>query len=352
MKLNKIFCISYLDLKLEQILKNKFLVLKRSISFNGKHPKLKNGSVSRFIREYAVLVPLMMLFIILSFSSESFFSTTNILNILNQQTPLAIIAIAGTFVIISGGFDLSTGAIFAVANVVAAWITVNLSSPYLGLMAAPVVGLLLGVVNGVVVTRLKIHSFLATLATSLVYRALAVLVTGGALIPISDPQFSVLGREKFLGVFWAVWLLLVFLLISSFISNKTVFGRYISAIGGNSEAAELSGITVDRIRILVFGFSGLAAGLASSIALSRVASGQPLAGSGLELDAIAAIILGGTSIYGGVGAIWRSICGVYLIALIGNGFNLLNMNPLFKDLVTGAVILIAVAVAASERKGR
>ena len=109
---------------------------------------------------------------------------------------------------------------------------------------------------------------------------------------------------------------------------------------------------MDRIRVMVFGFSGLAAGLASAIAVSRVASGQPLAGTGIELDAIAAIILGGTSIYGGVGAIWRSICGVYLIALIGNGFNLLNVNPLFKDLVTGAIILIAVAVAASERKGR
>ena len=313
---------------------------------------VKNARLSKFIREYAVLLPLILLFIILSFSSDSFFSTTNILNILNQQTPLAIIAIAGTFVIISGGFDLSTGAIFAVANVVAAWITVNLTSPTLGLMIAPLVGLILGIINGIIVTRLKIHSFLATLATSLVYRATAVLVTGGALIPISDPKFSILGREKFLGVFWAIWVLLAFFLIASFISNRTVYGRYVPAIGGNSEAAELSGIAVDRIRVMVFGFSGLAAGLASAIAVSRVASGQPLAGTGIELDASAAIILGGTSIYGGVGAIWRSICGVYLIALIGNGFNLLNVNPLFKDLVTGAIILIAVAVAASERKGR
>jgi len=236
--------------------------------------------------------------------------------------------------------------------VLAAWMAVHLGSVTLGLALTPLIGLILGSINGLIVTRLKIHSFLATLASSLAYRAIAVLITGGALISVADPRFATLGREKFLGVFWAIYVLAAFVLIAGFLLNRTTYGRYVFAIGGNPEAAELSGIAVDRVRVMVFGFSGLAAGLASAIAVSRVASGQPLAGTGIELQAIAAIILGGTSIYGGMGAIWRSLGGVYLIALIGNGFNLMNVNPLFKDLVTGVIILLAVAISASERKRR
>jgi ribose transport system permease protein len=276
----------------------------------------------------------------------------NILNILNQQAPLAIVAVAGTLVIISGGFDLSTGAMFAISNVLAAWIAVNLENVWLGLALAPFIGLILGTINGVLITKLQIHSFLATLASSLAYRAIAVLITGGALISVANPSFSIIGRDRLLGVFWSIYILAAFVLFMSFLLNRTTFGRYVFAVGGNQEAAELSGISVHKVRIAVFALSGFAAGLASAIAVSRVASGQPLAGTGIELQAIAAIILGGTSIYGGMGAIWRSLSGVYLIALIGNGFNLLNLNPLLKDLVTGVIILSAVALSATERRKR
>lgn len=303
-----------------------------------------------FLREYAVLLMLISVFIGLSIASSSFLTFSNILNILNQQTPLAIIAVAGTMVIISGAFDLSTGAMFAVANVMAAWMTVEFGSAMLGLSLTPVVGLILGLINGFIIARLNIHSFLSTLATSLAFRAIAVLITGGALISVSDPNFTVLGQGKFANVFWAVYALVIFIVLAWFLLNRTAYGRYVFAIGGNAEAAELSGIAVNRIRIFVFGFSGFAAGLASAISVSRVASGQPLAGTGIELQAIAAIILGGTSIYGGMGAIWRSLAGVYLLALIGNGFNLMNINPLFKDLVTGVIILAAVGLSAAERR--
>ena len=271
---------------------------------------------------------------------------------MNQQAPLAIVAVAGTLVIISGGFDLSTGAIFAIANVMAAWIAVNLGNVWVGLAFAPVIGLILGAINGTLITKLHIHSFLATLASSLAFRAIAVLVTGGALISVADPKFAIIGRDRLFGVFWSIYILVAFVIFIAFVLNRTKFGRYVFAVGGSEEAAVMSGISVDRIRIMVFALSGLAAGVASAIAVSRVASGQPLAGTGLELQAIAAIILGGTSIYGGMGAIWRSLGGVYLIALIGNGFNLLNLNPLFKDLVTGIIILSAVALSATERRKR
>lgn len=311
---------------------------------------LRRENAVMFLREYAVLILLAALFITLSVVSDSFLSVSNILNILNQQAPLAIVAVAGTLVIISGGFDLSTGAIFAISNVMAAWIAVNLENVWLGLALAPVIGLFLGAINGALITKLHIHSFLATLASSLAFRAVAVLVTGGALISVADPKFSIIGRDRLMGVFWSIYILVAFVIFIAFVLNRTKFGRYVFAVGGNEEAAVMSGISVDRIRIAVFALSGLAAGVASAIAVSRVASGQPLAGTGLELQAIAAIILGGTSIYGGMGAIWRSLGGVYLIALIGNGFNLLNLNPLFKDLVTGIIILSAVALSATERR--
>jgi ribose transport system permease protein len=311
----------------------------------------KRAKVADYLREYAVLILLVALFIVLSFSSSSFLTPVNLLNIANQNVPVAIVAVAGTFVIISGGFDLSTGAIFGIVNVLAAWIAVNLNV-WLGLGLAPAIGLTLGAVNGILITRLKIHSFLATLASSLAYRAIAVLITGGALISVVKPGFSVLGRNKVGGVYWAVIVLVVVVALGSFLLNRTSFGRYVFAVGGNQEAAELSGVAVNRVRVWVFAISGMAAGTAAAIGVSRISSGQPLAGTGLELSVIAAVILGGTSIYGGIGAIWRSLCGVYLIALIGNGFNILNVNPLYKDLVTGVIILSAVALSAADRRRR
>ncbi len=304
-----------------------------------------------YLREYAVLILLVVLFVVLSVSSGAFLTVDNLLNIVNQNVPLAIVAMAGTFVIISGGFDLSTGAVFAVVNVFAAWVAVHVNV-WLGLGLSPLVGLLLGAVNGVLITQLKIHSFLATLATSLAYRAVAVLITGGALISVLDPNFAILGGGKVLGLYWAVVVLIVFAVFAGFLLNMTAFGRYVFAVGGNQEAAELSGVAVNKVRVAVFAFSGMAAGTAAAIGVSRISSGEPLAGTGLELQAIAAVILGGTSIYGGVGAVWRSLCGVYLIALIGNGFNILNVNPLYKDLVTGVIILAAVALSAGDRRRR
>jgi ribose transport system permease protein len=304
-----------------------------------------------FIRKYAVLILFAALFLTLSVGTESFLTVTNLMNIVNQNAPLAIMAIAMTFVIIGGGFDLSAGAMFAVANVIAAWVALHVD-PVLGLATAPFVGLVLGAVNGVLITLLRIHSFLATLASSLVYRGLAVLITGGFLIAVPDPSFSRLGQGRVGGIYYAVFVLLAFTLLGMFMLNRMVFGRYVFAVGGNQEAAELSGVRVNLVKVGTFAVSGLAAGVAAAIAVSRISSGQPLAGQGLELQAIAAVILGGTSIYGGVGAIWRSLAGVYLLALINNGFNIVNANPFYKDLATGVIILSAVALSAAGGRRR
>jgi ribose transport system permease protein len=206
-------------------------------------------------------------------------------------------------------------------------------------------------VNGLITTGLKVHSFLATLATSLVYRGLAVLITGGSLISLtSNERFAVLGRGRIGEINYAIFILVFAFVAMSFLLDRMVLGRYVYAVGGNREAAVLSGIRVARIQVLTFALSGFASGLAGAITVSRVATGSAQAGLGLELQAIAAVILGGTSIYGGEGAVWRSFAGVMLLALITNGFNILNANPFYRELTTGLIIVLAVALSAERRK--
>ena len=305
--------------------------------------------LAKALQNYAVLIMIAVLIVALTLLSDSFLTGQNLLNILNQNAPLAIIASAMTLVIIAGGFDLSVSAIFAMGAVASAWIALHFD-PYVGLLLSPFIGLALGCVNGVVITVLKVHSFLATIATSLIFKGIAVVLSDGRLIPVRMPEFTWLGRGKLGGVFIAVWVMVSFALLLSFVLTRTALGRQILAVGGNAEAAILSGIRANRIRILTFAIAGFAAGLAAAIATSRVSLGQASAGAGMELDAIAAVILGGTSIYGGVGAIWRSVAGVLLLALINNGFNILNADPFYRDLTTGLIILAAIGVSASGKR--
>ncbi|PTX02361.1 ABC transporter permease [Pararhodobacter aggregans] len=312
-------------------------------------PRPAAGAVLRFVQRNAVAIVIVLLMIALSSLSPSFLTARNLLNILNQNAPLAIMAAAMTMVVICGGFDLSVGAMFAVCGVSAAWVAVNVD-PVLGLLAAPVVGLALGLFNGLVVSYLSIHSFLATLATAMVFRGIAILVTGGTLIPVRDAAFTWLGRGTIGSVHIAILVLVVAVGLLMVLLNGTVFGRHVYAVGGNEEASILSGIRTRRIRTLTFVLSGLAAGLAAAIAVSRVSMGNAGIAVGMELEVIAAVIIGGTSIYGGKGAIWRSVAGVYMLALINNGFNILNIDPFFKEVTTGLVILAAVAISATARQ--
>lgn len=306
-------------------------------------------SLGEIAREQGVVIIIALLLLGLSFASDSFLTPRNLLNIFNQSAPLAIMASALTLVIIGGGFDLSTGAIFGVAAVTSGWIAIHVD-PYLAIVAGPLIGLVLGTVNGAIITAFGVHSFLVTLATSLVYRGIAILMTDGKLIPVRIAEFAWLGRTKMGMVNVAVIVMLVFMVLMMFLLNRTTFGRAVFAVGGNEEAAILSGIRTRLIKILTFALSGAAAGLAGVITVSRISMAEPQAGAGLEFEAIAAVILGGTSIMGGAGAVWRSVAGVLLMALIGNGFNILNVNPFFKDLTTGVIIVIAVALAASGRR--
>ena len=313
--------------------------------------RLDRHTIFGFGRRYGVLIIIAVLMIFMTTVSNAFLQPQNLLNILNQSTPLALIATALTLVIIGGGFDLSTGSIFGVCACSAAWVAVHVS-PTLGLILALPIGMVLGTVNGLIITGFRVHSFLATLASSLVFRGIAVLITGGFLVPVRMEEFTWIGRGKIGMVNIAVLVLILFTGMMMFLLNRTTFGRRVYAIGGNEEAAILSGVRINAVKVATFALTGLAAGLAAAIATSRISMGQPQAGLGMELDAIAAVILGGTSIYGGIGAVWRSIAGVLLLALINNAFNILNVDPFFKDLTTGLIIVVAVALSAAGKSRR
>jgi ribose transport system permease protein len=299
--------------------------------------------------DYGVVISFIVLFVALSIASPAFLSSRNLLNILDQSAPVGIIACAATLVIIAGGFDLSAGAIFALAGVVAAKIAVA-TDPIVGILFGLFVAAVFGIINGLLVSGFQINPFVATLATGMMIRGLAVVLTGGFLVTVQNEAYSVIGRESFLGVKYSVWIFAAVIAVSWFTLARTSFGRHVYAIGGNPEAARLSGVRVGVIRTATFAISGAAAGLAGLIASSRVSTGQADAGSLIELTAIAAVVIGGTSISGGEGTIWRTVIGVLLLALIGNGFNMLSVEPFYQDIVKGAIIVVSVAIDAWSKR--
>lgn len=296
------------------------------------------------VRDLGIVLAFLALFVGLSVATDTFLTQRNLLNILDQSAPLGIVATAVTICIVAGIFDLSTGAIFAVSAVVATKVANSVDPSYIGLLAGALAGLGLGILNGILVHYTRINSFIGTLATSIVYRGIAILVTGGMIVTVTDEAFSRPGTEELLEAKYSVWVFAAFFAFTAFLLARTTFGRYVYAVGGNPEAARLSGIRVGLVRGGCFALSGLAAGIAGVLAASRTSSAQADLGIGLELSAIAAAVVGGTSILGGEGAVWRGVLGVLTLAIIGNGFDLLSINTTYQQLVQGVLILLAVAV--------
>ena len=303
------------------------------------------------LRDYGIVVVFVALFIVLSFASPVFFSRVNLLNILDQWSATLIIAVAGTLVLIAGGFDLSVGSIYAFSGVIAA-LTVGHIGAWGAILLGVAAGLGCGVVNGILATWGRINPFIATLATSIMIGGFALVLTDGNLISVLDNgHFTVLGRSDFETIKYSVWTLLAFTLLCGYLLSRTTYGRRVYASGGNPEAARLSGVRVNLVKASTFALSGTAAGIAGVIVASRVATGQADSGGlGIALDAVAGIVIGGTSILGGAGAIWRTVLGVLLLAMIGNGFNLLNVNSTYQRIFQGAIILFAVGVDAWSRR--
>jgi ribose transport system permease protein len=313
-------------------------------------PSLRPPALATGLRRAAILYPFLILFIVLSVSSGPFFTKVNLLDILDQQASTLIIAAAGTLVLVAGGIDLSVGAIYALAGVTAAHLAL-FASPGVAILAGVAVGLGVGLVNGVIVTAFRINALIATLAMSFVVSGLASLVTGGNLvIDYSHPGFADLARTSFLTVNTSTWTMLAVVVALAVVLARTTAGRYMYASGSNAEAARLSGVRVQLIKLITFVISGGAAALCGVIDASRVLSAQASNGeTTLTFTVLAGIVVGGTSILGGEGAMWRTVVGVLFIALIGNGFDLLGLNPLYEQIALGGILLIAVGYDAWSR---
>lgn len=300
------------------------------------------------MRDASVVIAVVALFAALSIGSDAFLTKTNLLNVADQAVTLGIVAAAVTIVVIAGGFDLSVAAIFAVAGIVAAELSVD-AGIFIAALAGVAVGGALGALNGALVTVGRVNSFLATLGSATVIAGVATVVTGGYIATTSE-SFTALGRDSFLGVKYTVLVLVAVAAACWVLLARTAFGRAVYAVGANAAVARLSGLRVDAVRAATFFLSGVAAGIAGVLAASHAGQAQVGVGSGLELTAIAAVAIGGTSILGGRGAIWRTVLGVLLLTLINNGLNLLGVDPAFQQVARGAIILAALGLDALARR--
>jgi ribose transport system permease protein len=312
--------------------------------------RLDAPAVTR-LRRVGILIPFLILFAVLSLTSSSFATKVNLLNILDQQSATLIIAAAGTLVLVAGGIDLSVGATYSLAAVTSAHFALH-ATPAVAIALGIGAGLLVGLANGVITTTFRINALITTLAMSFIVSGIASLVTKGNLLVLFDkPGFGKFARTELLTVRTSIWLMIGAVIAIAFVLSSTTAGRYMYAAGGNAEAARLAGVRVNAIRILAFAISGGAAGLAGVIDTSRVLSAQASTGdTALAFTVLAGIVVGGTSILGGEGAVWRTVVGVLFIALIGNGYILLGLDPLYEQITMGVILLLAVGIDALTRR--
>ena len=302
---------------------------------------------AQHVRDYGIVVFAIALFVYFSFASSVFLTTQNLLNLVFQNATIGIAACAVTFTIIAGNFDLSLGAIFVLSEVLAAWAAVHWGV-WWGFPVALVAGAAMGLINGLLVTKLRVNAFLATLASALSFGGIAVAVTnGGLLITPSSSVFTFLGQHRAAGIQYPVIIFAVVAIVLQLVLAYTVFGRHLYGVGDNRNAARLSGLKVDRTVIITFVLTGTACGLSGLIDASTTGSGTSSTsglGGELALLAIAGVALGGSSIFGGVGSVWRTVLGVLMLGVITNGFNLLAVADYWQDIVRGILIIVAVAI--------
>lgn len=305
--------------------------------------QLKTANQSLF-QKVAPFIGLFLIIVIITLLNPGFLSMNNILNVLRQVSINALIAFGMTFVILTGGIDLSVGSILALTGAVTAGMMSSGVDPILAMFVGLLLGALLGAFNGIIIAKGKVAPFIATLATMTIYRGLTLVYTEGRPVSgIGDGgAFQMLGRGYFLGIPIPVVTMIISFLILYFILKKTTFGRRVYAVGGNEEASILSGINADRIKIYVYSLIGFLSAFAALILTSRLNSAQPTAGQMFELDAIAAVVLGGTSLTGGRGWIVGTLIGALIIGVLNNGLNLIGVSSFFQQVVKGAVILLAV----------
>ncbi|AEE15714.1 ABC transporter permease subunit [Treponema brennaborense] len=301
------------------------------------------------LRDYGAQIALILLIIAISILSPEFRTVNNALSLLRQSAVNGLIAFGMTFVILTGGIDLSVGSVLCLTALLCAGMIKAAVPVPAALLLAFALGIVLGFLNGLMIVKGRLQPFIATLVSMTAYRGIGMIYSNGR--PVSDLGQSALlaglGKGHFLGIPVPVWILLIVFFIFLFILQKTVFGRQVYAVGCNPKAAALAGISTGRVTYLVYVISGAAAAVAGLILVSRLGSAQPTMGSGYELDAIAAVALGGTSMSGGRGRILGTLTGVLIIAILNNGMNILGISSYYQQVVKALVILLAVL---SDRK--
>ena len=310
-------------------------------------------------RSLAIVLPFLAVFIALAIGSPAFLTFQNLGNVLDRQAGMLIVAAASTLVLIAGGIDLSVGATYMLTAVICGTVIIKVGGEggaALGIIAGILAGLVVGIVNGVISTYLKINPLIATLAMSFIILGLTKLVSqfgkqGIGQIRVDVDEFTWLATTRPLGISLPTWIGFVVVVVLGIVLWRTSFGRYVYAVGGNAEAARLAGIRVNIVRISTFALSGLAAGMAGVIDLARTPSvpENDAIATTLTFTVLAGIVVGGTSILGGEGAVWRTVLGILFIAMLYNGFTLLRIDPLFQGVALGVIILLAVGFDAWSR---
>lgn len=311
---------------------------------NSKEMTISKNPLSILRREgIGVSLILLILFIFLSVSSPSFLTAENISNLLLQSVFVMIVAFGTMFVLSMGGIDLSVGSVLGLCGGITGWLMMSGINMWVAILAGLILGALIGAFNGFIITKLNISPFLATFAMLYIARGLLFLLTSDE--PIRDfatPGFKFLAQGSLLGVPMAVLITVIVFIICHFLFKATSFGRLVIGVGSNKEASHLSGINTDRVKIRVYVLSGLLAAVAGILLTSRLTSVQPLMGTSYELDAIAAAVIGGTSMFGGKGSVVGVTIGAVILALVSNGLDLLAVNQFYRLIITGLIIVIAV----------
>lgn len=315
---------------------------------------MKENKVLNQIKSQAIWVVLVALVIVFTIANPRFISPNNLLTLLRQVSMYGIASIGMTFVILLGDIDLSTGTIISFVNIICAYMMVNMGiHPVIAILVSLVAATLIGVLNGFMVSTVGIPAIIATYATQTAFYGLALIICGGMPISGFSKGFAVIGQGYVGIVPIPVIIIIICFAIGSFILNKTYFGRYFYAVGGNVEAAKLSGIRVSRIKYLVFAISGFFAGLAGIVMLSRTASGNASSGAdGFEFEVITCVVLGGVSVTGGVGRMSGVVAGTFIIGALKNGMVLMNVNSYVQKIVMGVVLALAVGFDCMQNKKR
>jgi len=300
---------------------------------------------------HGMVVVFVLLVVITVVSDPNFLAISNIWNLTLQWAPVGLMAVGMTYVILAGGFDLSVGGMYAAGAVLFAGLANSVGSG-LALLITLAAGAAVGLVNGLIVTKLQVNPFVTTLGTGFVLRGVALVTTNATPIIATAGGFDALGSGAYLGVPTPVLLLLIALVVGGLALKFTVFGKNVYAVGGGEEAARLSGVAVKPVRVATYVTTGLGAALAGMILASRLGSGQADVGPNIELDVITVVVVGGTALAGGEGAMWRTAVGIGILAVLGNSFDRLQVNPFWQLVIKGCIVVFAVAVDSYGRRRR